>query len=546
MRIGVTIAAIAASIALAVYTFLEVGDSLPDPVATSLLIGVPVIVALAAMYRYEKPRADQALVRTGGRKEKINITGGLWVNKIIHEIRQIFLDTIRLDIVRVGPDALITSDFLRADIEAAFFIRVEPEPDQILRAAQSLGERTMTAEELTELLEQKLEGALRIVAAEKELQDLLQKRKDFAEAVQESVRSDLEHNGLTLETVSLIRVDQAPLESMDENNQFDAQGILKITEVTQQNRYEAEKIRLEVDVQITEVETSTQEEKLELNKRLAWKEADQAKEIATYAAEKEADTLAYQYEQDQRIQETEQMTKLAIERATITTEQGVLEREIEKLLNVETARIQQEQYVQEAEIEKNLNVELAQVDQSQKVQIAEVERMLAVETARIAQEQTVEERDIERNLGVETAEIAQQEAVQVRDVERVMATETARIDQERVVQTRDIEKNLIIETAQIDQTRQVQEAEIERTLRVETARIAQEQTVKERDIERELGIQIAQIAQQEGTQVRDVERVLATETARIDQERVVQTRDIEKNLIIETAQIDQTPSSSRG
>ncbi|MEO2005604.1 MAG: SPFH domain-containing protein, partial [Candidatus Poribacteria bacterium] len=399
----------------------------------SVVVLLPIVGFVAAVYRYHKPRADQALVRTGGRRAKISISGGLWVNTIIHEVGEIFLDTVRLDIIREGQDALITFDFLRADIEAAFFIRVEPDEDRVLRAAQSLGERTMTAEELTELLESKLEGALRTVAAEKELQDLLQKRAQFGEAVQDAVRKDLEENGLTLETVSLIRVDQSPLTTMNPDNQFDAQGIRKITEITQEMRQETEGIKLSTEVRITELTVNTQRETLTLNQDLAWAEAEQAKNIATYAAEQEADTLVIQYEQDQRIQITEFATKLEIERAQIAQEQGVQEREVEKLLGVETARLQQEQFVQEREIEKDLNVETAQIDQSRRVQEAEIERMLTVETARFAQEQQVQEREIERDLGVETAQIAQQEAVQVRDVERALETETARIDQERLV-----------------------------------------------------------------------------------------------------------------
>ncbi|MDA1191585.1 MAG: SPFH domain-containing protein, partial [Candidatus Poribacteria bacterium] len=530
MRLIVAIAVVIIAAAIGVMLGLQIpgytnlSTTMQYVAQTAAFILLPVIAFVAAVYRYRKPRADQALVRTGGRQAKISITGGLWLNTIIHEVREIFLDTVRLDIIREGPDALITFDFLRADIEAAFFIRVEPQEDRILRAAQSLGERTMTAEELTELLESKLEGALRTVAAEKELKDLLQKRSEFAEAVQMTIAADLEENGLTLETVSLIRVDQAPLEAMNPNNQFDAQGIKKITEITQSMRRDTERIKLETDVKITEITVNTKSEKLRLNQELAWAEADQMKNIATYSAEREADTLTFQYEQDQRIQEIEYATKLEIERAKIAQEQGVQEREIEKLLGVEMARIAQEQLTQEREIEKNLHVEVAQIDQSRQVQEAEIERMLRVETARLSQEQTVQEREIERDLGVEVAQIAQQEAVQVRDVERTLAIETSRIDQERVVQMRDIEKNLIVETAQIDQTRQVQEAEIERTLRVETAKIAQEQSVKERDIERELGVQVAQLSQQEAVQIRDIERTLATESSRIDQERVVQMR----------------------
>ena len=162
IAIGIVIASVAAAILGRDY--VPVGEDASSTTKwaaqATLIVLLPIVAFVAAVYRYKKPRADQALVRTGGRDAKISISGGMWLNTIIHEVREIFLDTVRLDIIREGQDALITHDFLRADIEAAFFIRVEPEEARVLRAAQSLGERTMTAEEITELLESKLEGAL--------------------------------------------------------------------------------------------------------------------------------------------------------------------------------------------------------------------------------------------------------------------------------------------------------------------------------------------------------------------------------------------------
>ena len=157
-----------------------------------------------AIIRYRIPKADVALVRTGGSKEKINITKGLWVNTIIHEIKEISLNTMRIEVIRDGQEALITFDFNRADVEVVFYLKVEPDEDDVLRAAQALGDKSMTPETVRELIEPKLEGALRSVAAESDIQDLLQKRQEFADKVQEACGEDLQtQNGLMLETVSI-------------------------------------------------------------------------------------------------------------------------------------------------------------------------------------------------------------------------------------------------------------------------------------------------------------------------------------------------------
>ena len=494
----------------------------------------------ATVIRYRIPKADVALVRTGGAKEKIRITGGLWVNTIIHEIKEISLNTMRIEVIREGPEALITYDFNRGDVEVVFYLKVEPEETDILRAAQALGDKSMTPETVRELIEPKLEGALRSVAAESDIQDLLQKRQEFADKVQSACGEDLEiQNGLTLETVSIIRVDQTPVETLDAENRFDAVGIREITEITAEQEREKERIVQEKEVAIVQIEVDARIQKLEAEQQQAWAESDQQKNIAIYAAEREAETLKFQFEMEQGVQEREYEMKQEVERARIRQEQVIQEREIEMNRDIEVARVRQEQIVAEREIEKNLIVETQQIEQSKVVQLAEIEQHLVVQMQRIAQEQVIAVREIEKVLTVEKARIAQEEGVMLRDIERDLAVQTARFSQEQQVQQREIEKNLVVETAQIDQMRQVELAEVAKTLAVEIARIAQEQQVETRDIEKQLMVERARIAQQEGITLRGVERDLTVQTAQLGMEQQVQQREIEKNLVVETAQIDQ-------
>ncbi len=494
----------------------------------------------AIVIRYRIPKADIALVRTGGAKEKIRITGGLWVNTIIHEIKEISLNTMRIEVIREGTEALITYDFNRGDVEVVFYLKVEPAETDILRAAQALGDKSMTPETVRELIEPKLEGALRSVAAESEIQDLLQKRQEFADKVQGTCGEDLEtQNGLTLETVSVIRVDQTPVETLDAENRFDAVGIREITEITAEQEREKTRIVQEKEVAIVQIEVDARIQKLEAEQQQAWAESDQQKNIAIYAAEREAETLKFQFEMEQGVQEREYEMKQEVERARITQEQVVQEREIEMNRDIEVARVQQEQIVAEREIEKNLIVETQQIEQSKVVQLAEIEQHLVVQMQRIEQEQTVAVREIEKVLAVEKARIAQEEGVSLRSVERDLTVQTAQLAMEQQVQQREIEKNLVVETAQIDQMRQVELAEIAKTLAVEITQIARDQQVETREIEKQLVVERARIAQEEGVSLRDIARELAVQTERFSQEQQVQQREIEKNLVVETAQIDQ-------
>ena len=442
-----------------------------------------------AIIRYRIPKADVALVRTGGSKEKINITRGLWVNTIIHEIKEISLNTIRIEAIREGQEALITFDFNRADVEVVFYLKVEPDEDNVLRAAQALGDKSMTPETVLELIEPKLEGALRSVAAESDIQDLLQKRQEFADKVQETCGEDLEtQNGLTLETVSIIRVDQTPVETLDAENRFDAVGIREITEITADQEREKVSIVQQKEVAIVQIEVNARIEKLAAEQEQAWAESDQQKNIAIYAAEREAETLKFQFEMEQSVQEREYEMKQEVERARITQEQVVQEREIEMVRDVEVARVQQEQVVAEREIEKNLIVETQQIAQSKVVQLAEIEQFLVVQLQKIEQEQSIAVREIEKQLMVEKARIAQEEGVSLRDIERELLVQTERFAQEQQVQEREIEKNLVVETAQIDQLRQVELAEIAKMLSVEQSRIGQELRVTLTDEDRKIDV----------------------------------------------------------
>lgn len=469
----------------------------------ALIVLFTILAAFAAaVIRYRIPKADVALVRTGGSKEKINITKGLWVNTIIHEIKEISLNTMRIEVIREGTEALITYDFNRGDVEVVFYLKVEPIEDDVLRAAQALGDKSMTPETVRELIEPKLEGALRSVAAESEIQDLLQKRQEFGDKVQEACGEDLEtQNGLTLETVSIIRVDQTPVDTLDAENRFDAVGIREITEITADQYREKVDIEQRKEVAVVQIEVSARIEKLEAEQEQAWAESDQQKNIAIYAAEREAETLKFQFEMEQSVQEREYEMKQEVERARITQEQVVQEREIEMNRDVEVARVQQEQIVAEREIEKNLIVETQQIEQSKVVQLAEIEQFLTVQLQKIEQEQAIEVREIEKVLTVEKARIAQEEGVMLRDIERELIVQTERFAQEQQVQQREIEKNLVVETAQIDQMRHVELAEIAKMLNVEQSRIGQELRVALTDEDRKIEVagkqQVTALAEKE-------------------------------------------------
>jgi len=198
---------------------------------TAVLALVAVGAVVTKLYR--KTSANLAFVRTGMGGAKVIKDGGTVVLPVVHQIIPVSLETMRLNVERRGPHALITKDNLRVDLSAEFYIKVQANTDDILQAARSLGRATCALRKVSELVQEKLVSALRTVAATKDLVELHCKRDEFASAVQEIVMHDLASNGLTLESVTISALDQTDPTQLEERNVFDAQGLRKIAEITQ-------------------------------------------------------------------------------------------------------------------------------------------------------------------------------------------------------------------------------------------------------------------------------------------------------------------------
>ncbi len=361
------------------------------------LIALFIIFVLVYKSFYKKAPADAALVISGGSKKRV-VFGGTLVNPITNITQLISLNTLQLPVEREGQAALITKDSLRVDIQAEFYVKIEPNEQDVLKAVASLGEKTLTPQAVNTLLEGKLVGVLRSVAATMDLQELHEKRQEFSDQVQEACLEDLEQNGFKLETVAVTNLDQTPLDALDENNRFDVVAIQTIKKEVEEKQTETAKIehenkvrreadRLKAELEIKQKEEETETEGLEVEKRLDFAQEEQSMEIATNKAKQERAVEAHKFEQLQ-----------AVEEARIKQEQAVKSAEIAQTQKIEMERIEQERQVEESEILQKQTVEIARVQQQQMVEEAEIKRSLSIEKAKIDQEATVKEADIERKI----------------------------------------------------------------------------------------------------------------------------------------------------
>jgi uncharacterized membrane protein YqiK len=313
-------------------------------IAVSLLAGTLLVITRL----YVKTKASEAFVRTGMGGLKVVQDGGALVIPVIHQIVRISLETLRLEVGREGPDALITNDKLRADVRAEFYVRVQPDEDSVRAAARSLGEKMGDAAAVRSLVEDKLVSALRTVAATKNLEELNTERDKFMEQVTQIVTPDLAHNGLTLETATISKLDQTDPKLLKSDNIFDAQGLRTIAQITQ--------------------EQLTRRNELE-------RSGEQARKLQDVQTRKQVLML----EQAEQQAETTQKAEVAM----IAAENARQARQKE----IEAARA-----VELAAVEKQTAVQVAQREQAKAVDVAERQRQEAI--ARAEQERTRAESEL--------------------------------------------------------------------------------------------------------------------------------------------------------
>jgi uncharacterized membrane protein YqiK len=308
-----------------------------------LFVGM-VIVVITRLYK--KTAADEAFVRTGMGGQKPVIDGGAIVIPVVHNVILVSLQTMKLTVTRTGAEALITGDKLRADIVAEFYIKVQKTLEDVLSAATSLGHKAMSPRDVEAMVGEKLVNALRTVAATKTLDELHTQRNEFVSAVQAIVEIDLKHNGLTLESTTISKLDQTPPHDLrPEDNVFDAQGAKRIAEITQQARIARNGIEREADQKV------------------------RAQDVAKNR---------FVYEQDVASAQAEAERNKNIQVAKVTGEQqaAVASAEQEKLARV--AEVQRDAAIQVAEVERARQIEVANQQRQQATSLAEREREIVV------------------------------------------------------------------------------------------------------------------------------------------------------------------------
>jgi uncharacterized membrane protein YqiK len=532
---------------------LEVGISLF--IVAIILIAILYIVSI---WIYKRAPSNMCFIRTGFLGTKVCLGKGAIVLPVFHEVTWVSLETIKLVVSRAREQAILTSDNIRVDINAELYAHVGHTEEAVLTASRSLGEKTFDADQVRNLLEAKVVGALRSYAATKTLRQLHENRDAFAQEIKEGVAESFAANGLMLEEVTIVALEQSGREYFKTDNVFDAEGLKVITVVTSEARRKVHDTEKETIVSIRHKDLTTQLELLEIERQEAIARANQDKEVANEQAKQLREKQTYVLDQRMAVEEREIENEKALERlrterdVAITAEAqrreiSVVQKELaleQERRDREIALIAKARDAEIAEIQRNLAREQAERDKDIELATKERERQQA-EIARITAVMATEEQAREdrhrateeaalavRRRGLETRlamlAIDRDESVAAAKQEHDVSNERARIlsEQQRYVIERrweieqeEIAKAQALETAQI----QKEIAVIDETRKRETAEIrrALVRTQEERDRE------IALVAKAEELERAEIRRSLAREREDRDREIALSAKDAE-------------------
>lgn len=364
---------------------------------------------------YRRSSKEVSFVRTGFGGQKVIMNGGALVFPVLHEQIPVNMNTLRLEVRRAADQALITKDRMRVDVQAEFYVRVQPVIESIANAAQTLGRRTMEPAALKELVEGKFVDALRAVAAEMAMEELHEQRVNFVQKVQSAVSEDILKNGLELESVSLTGLDQTNREFFNPDNAFDAEGLTKLTQAIEERRKTRNDIEQETQVLIERKNLEAEAQKFQISRDKEFARLEQEREIQVRMAEQSALIKQQQSEREREAEEVRILSAQHVRQADIAAEQIVKEREIATALAVEAAAVEKAKQIALAEQARDIAVSIKSKEKSVADAAADEARAIAAKAAEevtTSRQTAVAEREKAIQL-IEARKAAEQQAISV-------------------------------------------------------------------------------------------------------------------------------------
>lgn len=422
-----------------------------------IITGLGLLFWIVSMYK--KTVQGIVLLRTGYGGAKVFFNAGVII-PVIHRMEFMDISVKKMEIHREGKDGLVCKDNIRADIQVAFFIRVNKSVEDIINVAQTIGcARASDINTLRELFEAKFSEALKTVGKKFDFTELYEARSEFRHEILNIIGTDL--NGYALDDCAIDYLEQTSIHNLNKDNILDAEGIKKITELTAAQNIKANLVRKDEEKTITKQNVEAQEAILELQKQLAEKEESQKREIANIKAREHAEILKVSEEERFKAESVRIATeeKLQIAEENKQRQVVIALKNKERANLVETERVEKDRSLEATERERvvalaNIEKEKAVELEKKNIQDAIRERLMMQKTV-VEEEQKIQDvealKTAERNKQVQIT-IANQEA-ETKLIEMTKAAESRKLAAEK-----DAQKYLIEAQAKRDAAEKEAEA----------------------------------------------------------------------------------------
>ena len=391
----------------------------------AIIILAAIVIAVCAYllhWLYRRSTKDISFVRTGFGGEKVVMGGGAFVLPILHDITEVNMNTLRLEVIRAREKSLITKDRMRIELTVEFYVRVSPDDAAVATAARSLGNRTMHAEQLKELIQGRFVDAMGGAAAKMTLEHIHEHRQDFVKEVKKEVAESLALDGLELESVSLTSLDQTDISLFDPSNTFDAEGLTILTEQIESRKKKRNDIEKDTMISMRTKNLEAEKRALEIDRDTEYARLAHEAEVSIHRAQRKSEIASENAAREREIEAIKLKEREEVEKTRID-----MEREIERL------EIKRRETLQIEEQQREIAISMKSKERSDAQAVAEAARAKMIE----AQErvQTIRDTEIANRQKsiqlIEAQKVAESEATRVRilaEAEKVASKDRADAD----------------------------------------------------------------------------------------------------------------------
>lgn len=431
-----------------------------------IIIVIAILVVIWLVLRlysrnYIKTTAGTAFVRTGGlrgahQEPLVVVNGAAWVFAFIHRIKWVSLETTAVSVRKMGDDPLVTVDPQYVDFEARFFVKVGSDPASISVAARTISGEAVDAESIRRIVDPKLQGVVRDVAAGLELKQLMEKRREFIQQLKERLKDEMAENGLILESVSIIILRPKTQGEFSTDDVLGAQVARTNASIIEKAMSEKNQLEKQGALERSRQDAEAERSRMAIEEELEKERAERIKNIALVRATEETEA---QVLQESKREEAERARILA-ERAL--TEQRIRNESLESVLREQADK---DLRLERIQVEKDLAI----AEEERQIQIAEaVIRKLAAESQRIEADKEREQVLQEANSAIDQAIARREGDLELLNLEyetrrKSLETDHAlEIESKRQKETADLESALAGIQVQIQRTRAEAEFEVAR------------------------------------------------------------------------------------